>query len=1100
MRPLNSHFPLSACALATALLVSACGGGDATPPPTVVGTSGFAVDGYISAATVVCDTNNNGASDIGEATTTTDSTGFFKFAAPCAAGLVLTGGTNTDTQLPFVGKLKAPAGATMVTPLTTLLAEGMTTDQINTALGLPAGTNVATLDPARQIGGELQNPDLFRKTLVVQQVLQKTAETLAALAGSSDVTSLYSQAAAAMVEVMRSDATALVAGGAVNETVVAAVVKAAATRAQATVNADSLAQVVAQALSTQAKQILDADSALEIQAATLAQQGSNAIRSFAVTHKTALQAAPTEATTLLKNQLTASIGGGTVEPPPPATGTLLVSFDEANPVFTGMGAYGGALPTVEAGPAGGSGSALKIVKPAGQEAWGGTYFGVPAIAFTATRKVITAQVYSTRANAVIKFKVEVAGGVSTEVASAPVPANTWTTASWDMTGIDLSKSYTVIAVTPDQDVTATGQSYYVDTITLAAAQTEEPGPANDCSTSTQQCVGFSEAAAGANPFEGLVSAEVTADPSAPTNKVLKMVKGPSSQPWAGATVFTATAVDGEKTIRTVPTIGLSTNKLVTLRAYSGAAVGSKISLKLENALDPTVFAIAEAITTQQNAWETLTFNFANTTAGAFSTNATYNMASLFPAWSEKGAASPALTANTTFYFDALTYDMAGSTPPPPAACGTTEPTCAPSTVLPGDAIAVYSEAAAAANLDAYPNWGQTTQYTEATLAGNKSLKYSNLNYQGLQFASVNVAAKGKLHLDFWTPDMTEVKVSLISPGKENPVTQTLTQRGWNSVDIDLSKFTAPNLAEVFQIKLEATTAGGTLYVDNIYFWGTGTGTGTGGSGGSGSTGSGDSTAAMGSGGPQTLPLATGNDPHGLYATNDGLLAADYIGKLDANNLRAAWDNASTNGLAKNGNVGFYEGPELTGGSSQVVERNGWVAGNTDNAQGVPNIFRYVLLKKPEATFANTYMGLYVNAPNNGTVDVSTYGNIKFKLWGPAEMYQNANLNPTVQIILAGPKVAGCTATGSGGTEITKNLVANQKIGAGSSYTISLAGWTVNGLCGADTNVTAVNAVLSKLARMVVNIPGSSFNFTNTATGDASLYPTGVNLGPIAFTK
>ena len=52
MRPLISHIPLTACALATALLVSACGGGDASAPAAVIGSSGFAVDGYISGATV----------------------------------------------------------------------------------------------------------------------------------------------------------------------------------------------------------------------------------------------------------------------------------------------------------------------------------------------------------------------------------------------------------------------------------------------------------------------------------------------------------------------------------------------------------------------------------------------------------------------------------------------------------------------------------------------------------------------------------------------------------------------------------------------------------------------------------------------------------------------------------------------------------------------------------------------------------------------------------------------------------------------------------------------------------------------------------------
>lgn len=163
--------------------------------------------------------------------------------------------------------------------------------------------------------------------------------------------------------------------------------------------------------------------------------------------------------------------------PPPATGTLLLSFDENPPAFTNMGAYGGALPDVVPGPSGGAGNALKILKPVSPDKWGGVFFNVAAIPFTATRKTITARVYATRAGAVFKFKVESGnGGPAVEVAAAATgAANTWQTVSWDLTGVDASKSYTTIAITPDQDLVTTGQTYYVDQITLATAAVTPPG-------------------------------------------------------------------------------------------------------------------------------------------------------------------------------------------------------------------------------------------------------------------------------------------------------------------------------------------------------------------------------------------------------------------------------------------------------------------------------------------------------------------------------------------------------------------------------------------------------------------------------------------------
>ena len=133
-----------------------------------------------------------------------------------------------------------------------------------------------------------------------------------------------------------------------------------------------------------------------------------------------------------------------------------------------MGAYGGALPTVDVYPeVGDTDKVLKIVKPAGAEPWGGIYFSTATIPFTDSRKKISARVYSTKADSVIKFKVEVPGGTSVEVASTPTgAANTWSTVTWDFSAVDITKAYQVIAITPDADVATSGQSYYFDDITL----------------------------------------------------------------------------------------------------------------------------------------------------------------------------------------------------------------------------------------------------------------------------------------------------------------------------------------------------------------------------------------------------------------------------------------------------------------------------------------------------------------------------------------------------------------------------------------------------------------------------------------------------------
>ena len=265
-------------------------------------------------------------------------------------------------------------------------------------------------------------------------------------------------------------------------------------------------------------------------------------------------------------------------------------------------------------------------------------------------------------------------------------------------------------------------------------------------------------------------------------------------------------------------------------------------------------------------------------------------------------------------------------------------------------------------------------------------------------------------------------------------------------------------------------------------------------------------AEMGAGGLQTLTVATadvktGDGGNTMFIAGEGLFAVNYVGSAETQapfNL-AAWPGAKTANIGgitgvAGGSIGYYQDDANLSNSTQKVEEGGWVSGTALAPLGVPNFFRYFVLKG--AVSANAYMGVYANAPNNGFVNTSAFSKIKIKVWGPAPMFERVNFNPALEVTLAGPKVAGCT-TGSGGTEITQILTANLKNGAGGAYTLPFSGFTVKGICGTDTNLNAVANVRAQLARVVVNVPGTSFNFTNIDGGN---YATGVNLGPIGFTN
>jgi len=115
-------------------------------------------DGYVSGAQIYIDVNNDGVADTSATSNEvltgvfTDANGDFLLPASAPAGTIIAlGGFNIDTGLPNGMPLKAPAGSTIITPLTTLVQEyievnGGTSTAANTAiltaLGLPTDANI----------------------------------------------------------------------------------------------------------------------------------------------------------------------------------------------------------------------------------------------------------------------------------------------------------------------------------------------------------------------------------------------------------------------------------------------------------------------------------------------------------------------------------------------------------------------------------------------------------------------------------------------------------------------------------------------------------------------------------------------------------------------------------------------------------------------------------------------------------------------------------------------------------------------------------------------------------------------------------------------
>ena len=281
----------------------------------------------------------------------------------------------------------------------------------------------------------------------------------------------------------------------------------------------------------------------------------------------------------------------------------------------------------------------------------------------------------------------------------------------------------------------------------------------------------------ANPVSGGINTSAT---------VMEFVADPSDQAWTGCW----TQDDGEFTFD-------ASNSTVTIMVYKD--VISTVKMKFEGASAPVE---VDAINTVTGAWELLTYDFSGVIGD------TYDKLIVFPDFNFSR------TVVTTSYFDNIQVPDGVVPDPDP------EPTDAPPvpTHAEVDVIPIYTEVYTdLTGTDFNPNWGQSTSVTvDYMAAGNNTLQYTYLNYQGTQYTNQDVTAYEYLHVDFWTPSSTFLDFYLISPGLETFYSLPITLDTWVSVDIPLSHYVPPvNLSDVFQFKV---VGDGTVYFDNWYFW------------------------------------------------------------------------------------------------------------------------------------------------------------------------------------------------------------------------------------------------------------------------------------------
>ncbi|NMH89692.1 T9SS type A sorting domain-containing protein [Flavivirga algicola] len=86
--------------------------------------------------------------------------------------------------------------------------------------------------------------------------------------------------------------------------------------------------------------------------------------------------------------------------------------------------------------------------------------------------------------------------------------------------------------------------------------------------------------------------------------VVELIRN-GGQVWAGSKIVLDSKLD------------FSTNNAIRMKVYTAAPVGTAVNFKIEDAADGNVFVEVSGVTTVQNAWETIEWDFSGTASGTY---------------------------------------------------------------------------------------------------------------------------------------------------------------------------------------------------------------------------------------------------------------------------------------------------------------------------------------------------------------------------------------------------------------------------------------------------------------------------------------------------
>jgi hypothetical protein len=258
----------------------------------------------------------------------------------------------------------------------------------------------------------------------------------------------------------------------------------------------------------------------------------------------------------------------------------LATFDETV-ALTFVGFDGAEATSIAAGPTGGTGNALKIIRTGGQ-AWAGAKLTGMTLGVTSTKNTFSARVHSPTAGIPFVLKLEGNGDTGDITANETVVVG-WQTLTWTVPSGKIGPVRSDVVFMPNLGALGSGEIYYVDDVKLIAGTvttTVAPSLATFDETVALTFVGF----------DGAEATSIAAGPTGGTGNALKIIRT-GGQVWAGAKL-------------TGMTLGVtSTKNTFSARVHSPTA-GIPFILKLEGNGDTGDITANETVVV---GWQTLTW-------------------------------------------------------------------------------------------------------------------------------------------------------------------------------------------------------------------------------------------------------------------------------------------------------------------------------------------------------------------------------------------------------------------------------------------------------------------------------------------------------------